>query len=129
MILDTASGIAETVKYSQEQKVVYHEIVPLREMLRSRNYLLNPMQKKQQHTSLNGNIKLCDELKNFAAQSEDIKDAYQQAFISEEIVQKKEIVYITEEEKCEKKSVHNQSKAEIHKKILEVLIFYAIFNL
>jgi hypothetical protein len=51
-ILDTSSGVS---KYNQEQKVENNEIVPIREMLRSRKSLLN-------HTSLNGDIKLCDDL-------------------------------------------------------------------
>ena len=89
-------------------------------MLRSKKYLTNPKQKRQ-HTNLNGNIKLCDELKNFTAHCEAIKEEYLKAFINDDIVQEKRIIYITEEEKFEKNCVHNQSKVEIQKKILEII--------
>lgn len=70
-----ASGgteVASSCAYNEEKKIDFTEIVPVREMLRKSEYLLNPM-KESEHMSLNGEIKISSGLKNFTAESEHLK--------------------------------------------------------
>ena len=54
----------------------------------------------QEHATLNGEIKMTGELKNFTAESAHLKDQYLKAFLLIEVDHKREIIYINEEVKC-----------------------------
>ncbi|KAH3721361.1 hypothetical protein DPMN_064284 [Dreissena polymorpha] len=49
----SGSSNVESGSYKEEQKVYFHEILPIRELLHKKEYLLHPMDQKE-HRSLNG---------------------------------------------------------------------------
>lgn len=96
--------------------VGYDEIVPVREMFGKNGYLMQA-ESNRDHTSVDGGVALSNELFNFTAEAEILRDLYKVAFLDDEDNFKNDIVYITEEEKKFKTSIENKTKAEIHRQI------------
>ena len=75
---------------------------------------------QEDHVTLNRKVKLSDNLVNFTSEAGVLRDNYYSALVNETKFVNSAI-YITENEKNEKSKLNNQTKAQIHRLILEKL--------
>jgi len=107
----TGNTEVESHSQPQEQKVAYREIMPVREMLRQKEYLLKPMEERQ-HSSLDGQIKLCNDLQNFTAESEYLKERYFYSFLGEDNTGNIRAYMHHRTRKCEKNVYSKSNKSK-----------------
>ena len=112
-----ATGKTDDCPEQRRATIDYAEIVPVRKLFRGKKYLTEANSERD-HASLDGQVRLSNELFNFTAEAEIIRDAYNRAFVDCDNNFKPDIVYITEDEKQTKASIESKTKVEIHREIL-----------
>ncbi|MES9884495.1 MAG: hypothetical protein ABW185_26925 [Sedimenticola sp.] len=111
-----ATGEGERIQHSTIPVVEYSEIMPVRELFRTQNYLMKPME-VETHTSLDHSIKLSENLHNFTAEAEERRKLFYENMLDADGDIHVPIVYVTEQEMIDKTSLSSQSIPAIQKQI------------